>query len=385
MPEQFPKKLTGNTEISFSVDRSGLYSVSIIARCKGKEDLRIEIDDLKLRELPAKDKPQYNNIPPSWNGTKLKGLAKTIIFILKLSNGEHILKFIPTIGAIIDEYRVEKISDPQNLQFNLKIQAEDGDRRPWVTFALINLSLNKFTTELNLKRRFIDSDDVKIIIDGNIKRNDRSLLHKYWYFIGSLFTGETKTETFIENLPSGIHYIEIWADRMPKVNKVTLDLGETQSKRTPTVDDPVWTGDFNDDTEEILMARLILGEAENQPKEAKIAVGYTVMNRIKKHKANWGYSVREVILMPSQYDGMWNANTYQKVRDPFSDTSQNRLEQWQESYEVAVGILSDNLSDTASGSTNFHSYTDPQDFPSWATEETFKREIGDLYFYELER
>ena len=207
MPEQFPKKITNITKISFSVNKYGLYSIIITARCQQRQDLRVEIDNLKLREIPPENKPQWNNIPPSWNGADFKGLTKTVIFIIKLNKGEHVLTFIPTQEATVEEFKVEHISDPQNLQFNPEAQAEDGDRRPWYTFALIDLSLNGFTAKFNLKKRFIDSDDVKVIVDGNIKRNDRSVLHKFWYFFTSFFTDENQTETFTENLPSGIHYI----------------------------------------------------------------------------------------------------------------------------------------------------------------------------------
>ena len=386
MSNQFPKKITGITEISFSVDEFALYGIIVTARAQsGKQDLRVDIDTLKLRELPPKDKPQYNNIPPSWNGTELKGLAKTIIFILKLNKGEHTLKFVPTQEAIIDGYKIEPVFDTKNIRFNLETQAEDGNRRPWITVVLVDLALNKFTAEFKLKRRFIDSDDVKVIVDGTIKRNNESILHKFWYFIASIFKGETQTETFTENLSVGLHYIEFWADRMPNINYIQLDLGQVELKRIPTVDDPVWTGDFNDDTEEMLMARLILGEGEGQPNETKLGISFTVINRLKKQNTNWGLSIKEIILKEDQYDGMWNELTYEKVRNPLKDSSEKRLREWQEIYKLAVDVISGNLSDPTEGATNFHSYTNQTMFPPWATEERFRIKLGSIYFYELEK
>lgn len=47
--------------------------------------------------------------------------------------------------------------------------------------------------------------------------------------------------------------------------------------------------------------------------------------------------------------------------------------------------LSGNLSDNTKAATNFHSFKDPKDFPSWATEETYRVKWGDMYFYELEK
>ncbi|MDP2736800.1 MAG: hypothetical protein Q8O59_03450, partial [bacterium] len=49
-----------------------------------------------------KDKPQYKDISSTWNGTKLKGLSKTVVFVLYLESGEHIIKFISYRGATIE-------------------------------------------------------------------------------------------------------------------------------------------------------------------------------------------------------------------------------------------------------------------------------------------
>lgn len=67
-----------------------------------------------------------------------------------------------------------------------------------------------------------------------------------------------------------------------------------QAKKIPSVDDPEWTGDFNDDTEQIILARMILGEAENQKEETKIGVGFSVLNRIGKNKKSWGNNIHSV-------------------------------------------------------------------------------------------
>ena len=120
MPVQFPKKITDIISIPFSIDKFGLYSITIIARCQSsKQDLKIEIDSLKFREIPSEDKPQYNNIPSSWNGTELKGLSKTIIFILRLNKGTHKLIFIPTEEAIIDEYKIIVNTTPLGMYPNI--------------------------------------------------------------------------------------------------------------------------------------------------------------------------------------------------------------------------------------------------------------------------
>jgi len=220
---------------NFQVSKTGLFSISISARCKsgeqtgiaGGEDLRVEIDDKKLREVPPKDKPRYKDIPSAWNGAKLKGLKKTIIFILWLNKGEHNLKFIPEQGAVIEEEpKIKFIENPNKMVFNLEEQAEDGDCRPWITFALVDLPLKSLIAKVTVKGRWRDSDDVKLIIDNEIQKNKFSLFHRYWLWSGSIFKKffqkETQTKTINTNLDSGLHYIEFWADKIPVLHKVEL-------------------------------------------------------------------------------------------------------------------------------------------------------------------
>ncbi|MFH1187613.1 MAG: hypothetical protein V1688_01990 [bacterium] len=58
-----------NFEYKFQISKTGICAVLISASCKKgllgfkEEDLRVEIDDIKLREIPAKNKPQYYDIP----------------------------------------------------------------------------------------------------------------------------------------------------------------------------------------------------------------------------------------------------------------------------------------------------------------------------------
>lgn len=394
--------ITVQEEIPFT-SLSGYHLIILSARAKGEkqisdsstddEELTIQIDD---RLFPKLNSPnRFVDSPAAVNGGRLHDLSKTIyiLTLLKGKNHKIILKADNPPGtATFESLEIYSVGFTDLIILDPKIQAEDGDRREWITFVLDNLPLQEINITVTYSRRERDSDAIKVKIDGQTQGNIlRNIKHLLWYFAGLLIPkiSPTKTEsqTFTTNLSSGLHYIELNADRMPILEKITLDFGSELSipKRIPTVNDPEWTGDFSADPDEILLTRLILGEAENQPKDAKIGVGFTVLNRLKKKNPNWGYSIREIILRDYQYDGMWNENTYQKVRDPFKDTSEKRRKEWQECYEIAVSILSGNLSDTADGATNFHSFQIPKDFPVWATKETFKIKLGNIYFYELEK
>jgi len=388
------KIITKTTTINFQIKTFGLYAVSITARCqsgkllglRGGENLRVEIDDIQLREVPSEDKPQYVDIPPTWNGTELKGLAKTVIFILALDKGDHTLKFVPTPSATIETYTITPIQNPQDITLTLNNQAEDGNRRPWYTFVLVNLPLQSLSADITVDWHLFDGDDVKLVVDGNIEENAENKHWKNWIWhatLGQIFSGaKREKKTFTKQLLKGIHYIELWADKKPTLHSVNLNLGDYTPKRIPTVEDPRWTGDFSDDTEQILLARLILGEMEGQSQQAKIGAGFTVLNRFRKKRSHWGYTLHEIILKDAQYDAFWNEDTTPKVKNPLDHVSRA---EWENCYKIAGQILSGAISDPTSGATHFYSIAINSDFPSWATDDVYKTKIGITYFYELER
>lgn len=231
----------------FQINKAGLVAISISARCLSKsqtnddinEDLRIEINGLQCREYEAVKNKQLFNIPASFNGTELKGLKKTIIFIVVLPQGENIINFIPKTSAIIEQIEIKEISRKEIIELSIEEQAEDGDRRPWLTFVLVNLPLLSFSANFLLSKRFLDSDDVKIIVNKKIKKNLSATKNYLWYLTGGILSwikclvrGSEKefNVNFEENLDTGIHYIELWADRMPKMNNVSFKLAYKETK-----------------------------------------------------------------------------------------------------------------------------------------------------------
>lgn len=212
--------------ISFFVDIPSIYLVEISARVKGEkqlggsddEDLKVEIDRLKFPTLSGQSR--YLDSPAAFSGGKLHGLAKSIFFFVPLRNGLHEITLTADVSATLEKIQVYKIDTGEESSLS-DIVAEDGDRRPWLTFVFPDVLLKEFSLNLILKRRFLDSDDVKVIIDDSIKRNYRSILHKFWYFVASL-SGEAQSGNFETSFASGPHYVEFWADRSPTLNKITF-------------------------------------------------------------------------------------------------------------------------------------------------------------------
>lgn len=194
-------------DVNFVVNSSEVYLIEVAARVNSIESLKIKIDQ-----------KEYFNKPAVFSGKELKGLKKSVFGVLRLNSGQHTISLIPQPTGILEQIKIYPFTN----ELPINDQAEDGDRRPWITFIFVELGLAKMAVTLTLKRRFRDSDDVKIIIDGQIKRNTRSLLHKLWYFVASIFLGESQSETSLLNFLGGIHYVEFWADRMPVLKTVVF-------------------------------------------------------------------------------------------------------------------------------------------------------------------
>lgn len=123
------------------------------------------------------------------------------------------------------------------------------------------------------------------------------------------------------------------------------------------------TNDFSKDSDEVLLARMIFGEARNCSDTEKAAVAYTVMNRTKDGKKWNGTSLREVILCPWQYS-CFNKN------DPNSDKLKDPERYDQKAFEnclqIARQVISGETKDPTNGATHYFNPNSAN--PSWAKE-----------------
>jgi len=369
MVDPFPIKITKSLSHTISVEQFGLYAVSITARCQGKrffglgkeQNLRLEINGIQFREIPPEKNIQLWNIPPAWNGTELRGLSKTITFILPL--------------------HVE--------DFNEKAE---GDKRPWYTFAFINLPLSALEADVSTQWHFLDGDDVKLIVDNTIEHNLESKKHRDWLWSAkpAIFSQPKREEkAFTKNLSVGIHYVEFWADKSPTLHRVNFDLGDFQPKRIPTVKDPKWTGDFSDDTDQMILARLIFGEARNQSKEAMIGIAWAVKNRLLAKRKYFGFSYHEII---QKNDGRYyqfssfipDDPNFKLLIDPFSKNNDKTTQSWFQAYDIAVTVISGSVTDPTGGATFFHSkdFSQEEFVSKIVPGAMYLQSIGDFLFYQ---
>jgi hypothetical protein len=244
------KKINQPWEFNFNVSEAGAYAIRISATCQngkllglfGGQDLRVEIDELKLREVPSGNKPKYFDIPSTWNGSNLKRTEKIIVFILKLTEGVHTIKFIPKRGAeILNEPQISKLDSNSSLSVLKDVQSLEKDRQSWVTVVTVDFPINFLDVEVTCKKRdAFDSDDVKLVIDGEIQKNSNpTWWGKNWFWQGKDLQGKTQSNRFYLGLAKGIHYIELWADRKPFLNKLDLNIFENNDNQDEKNNIPV--------------------------------------------------------------------------------------------------------------------------------------------------
>ncbi|TRZ78343.1 lytic transglycosylase domain-containing protein [bacterium] len=224
--------------VPFNAPEHGLYTIEIIASCKNwfqnwnhlfnDDDLTVKIDNIEFPKLNGKN--GLFNGEVAWNGNNLKGLKKTNVFIIKLESGDHKLNFIINQHPYIESIKINKLEDDNVIKYipESNKQAQDEDNRQWINIILINLPVKNIKILAKAEKREKDRDDIKLIINGAIQKNPNpdSDYFKNWYWCGSLDDGQEKTFNKEFNEPKRLHYIELWADRMPTLNEVEVFLGE---------------------------------------------------------------------------------------------------------------------------------------------------------------
>lgn len=383
------KKISGIYNYNFSVDSGGTYTIYITAICKRKIFLRVEIDGLALKGITSKQRNQYFNIPPAWNGNELKGASETIVFVTKLIKDAHVIKFIPKGEVeIVGEPKII-LQDKGGLVTLFKdAKSEKKDCQPWLAVVLINLPLKILDITVSCKKKFLDSDDVKIIIDDKIQKNKKAIWRgKNWFWRGTEINGKIQTNRFYPNLSTGTHFVELWSDGTPIIKSLDiLTVKDLAQKRIPSAEDPEWTGDFFDDPEEIILARLIFGEANNQSREAKEWVGWSVINRTKA-KSWWPDTIRGVILQAGQYDPFKNDDdNFLKIINPlgYKNVGESDKISWFECCKIAKFLISEN-NHSPTEATHFNGFREQED-RDWYEKNIvpkgkFLKRIDDTYFY----
>jgi spore germination cell wall hydrolase CwlJ-like protein len=134
----------------------------------------------------------------------------------------------------------------------------------------------------------------------------------------------------------------------------------------------------------MLLARLIFGETNNEPREAKIWAAWSVINRTKANSW-WPKTIKEAILQKDQYDSIKPTSlVYEKIIDPFSYKGVGPADKksWYECYEIASDVISENITNPTTA-THFFGVGITRDWfeKNVVPKGKFLKKIGNTYFY----
>ncbi len=124
------------------------------------------------------------------------------------------------------------------------------------------------------------------------------------------------------------------------------------------------------------MALVIWREARGEPHAGKVAVGYTIMNRVLR-PSWWGHTVLEVVTKKWQYSSMTDPNDHQLTLWPLESDPR-----WVECMDVARGVYDKTLPNPAPcADSYFADYIAP---PRWADRKKFVAKIGRHNFFDID-
>jgi len=133
------------------------------------------------------------------------------------------------------------------------------------------------------------------------------------------------------------------------------------SKKLVSFQDVFVTDNFSKDNEEVLLARMILGEAEACSTIEKKSVAYTAINRAKDGKKWNGTTVKEAILVPNQYSCFNNGTASSKfLKNPMRYNPKDFLD----CLNISKAILKKTYSDPSKGATHYYNPSKVKE-PSW--------------------
>lgn len=119
------------------------------------------------------------------------------------------------------------------------------------------------------------------------------------------------------------------------------------------------TEDFSQDSDKVILARMLFGEARNCSDEEKAAIAYTVVNRAHDGKKWNGIDVKSAVLCKWQYS-CFNANDTNRKK--LMDPEKHDAKSWIRCLEVACDVLAGKYAEQNKGQTHYHT---PAVSPNW--------------------
>jgi N-acetylmuramoyl-L-alanine amidase len=132
----------------------------------------------------------------------------------------------------------------------------------------------------------------------------------------------------------------------------------------------------------VLMALTLWREARGESFTAKVAVAFSIKNRVD-HPAWWGDDVISVLIKKWQYSSLTDPHDTQLTKWP---TSKDPV--FEECLNIAMGVMSGTYSNPVPGADSYYDDSlQGEARPKWAKEnpDRFVGKYGRLNFYNLDR
>lgn len=124
------------------------------------------------------------------------------------------------------------------------------------------------------------------------------------------------------------------------------------------------------------LALCVWREARGEPRTGKLAVAFSVMNRVRR-PAWWGHTVLEVVFKKWQYSSLTDPKDVQLTKWPTSyDQS------WIECLDVAKAAMFNTEMNPVPGADSYYDLSIPP--PRWADPAKFVAQLGRIRFYNLD-
>lgn len=357
----YDKRLDRTLNEQFTIGAEGLYAIEIHASARSwwqntlagrsflrKDSLTILLDG-KPTISPPEEKRLYAN--DFWNGNILKGNDAVLYAVLRLSEGLITISFVahgqPFLKTVVLHHLSENLIELENISSSMR------DRAPWITCVTSEkIILRSLSITASAQKSGADDDDLQLRINGEKIKNQSPLSHRDWYWCGKVLRGQN-VEYKKEFREQKNYVIELRADNTPTIKRLTCVFEKNLSdKPIPTVDKPRWTGDFHDDSDQIILARAIFGEGRNLPEIGRVAIGWVIRNRVED--ARWGNTYHDVILKKLQFSAF---NIHDPNRHIVENPTKNQNEQkaWHECYVIAGTIIQGTIPDPTEGANHYYS------------------------------
>lgn len=201
------------------------------------DDLRVEINSYRLGKYasPVGDEHYKGfDTSASWNGTALKGNAKTIYFFVYLTNlGQNLLRFYADGKPYIENIEIYELDETHfHIENVTPAGTTNTDRGgiPLISFVFLGPIPKEFiisaSGQSGKQKNNTDGDNIKILLNGEIIKNEASPTsdkYKNFYFSGDQLKGINKELTFTAiDFKSLENSIEILYDQSPIISNIDI-------------------------------------------------------------------------------------------------------------------------------------------------------------------